>query len=61
MRILLNMGLCYYAEVDGVYYCCHDHKRATAWASTPSVVSFWQKPADWKIHYPFFTWAILEE
>lgn len=61
MNILLNMGLCYYAEVDGTLYCCHDHTEENSLGNSPSIVSFWQKASDWRIHYPFFTWAILEE
>ena len=55
-NILLNMDLCYYAEVDGIVHCCMGKT-----VDDPSMVSFWQKPLDWKDQYPFWVWAILEE
>lgn len=55
-NILLNMGLCYYAEVGGTIYACMGEK-----ADDPSIVAFYQKPSDWKELYPFWVWAILEE
>jgi hypothetical protein len=56
VHILINMDLCYYAEVDGIIYCCASNEKLD-----PSTVSFYQKPTEWKDQYPFWAWAILEE
>jgi hypothetical protein len=57
VNILLNINLCYYAEVDGIIF----HLPHTRLGLPPSQVSSWKKPIDWKDQYPFWVWAILEE